>query len=41
MLIVASKQQISPEQKCIWLAVEPFYPKWAAKFDEGRSLHLR
>jgi recombination protein RecA len=31
MLIVASKQHISPDQKCIWLAVEPF-PKWAAKF---------
>jgi RecA/RadA recombinase len=32
MLIVASKQYISPDQKCIWIAVEPFDPKWAAKF---------
>jgi recombination protein RecA len=33
MLIVASKQHISPNQKCIRIAAEPFHPKWAAKFD--------
>jgi RecA/RadA recombinase len=31
-LIVASKQQIPPEQTCVWIAVEPFDPKWATKF---------
>jgi recombination protein RecA len=31
-LIVASKQHISPELRCAWIAVEPFDPKWAAKF---------
>jgi recombination protein RecA len=31
-LIVASKQHNSPDQKCIWIAIEPFDPKWAAKF---------
>jgi recombination protein RecA len=31
-LIVASKQHICPEQKCLWIAVESFDPKWAEKF---------
>jgi recombination protein RecA len=30
-LIVASKQRVSTEQKCLWIAVEPFDPKWAKK----------
>jgi predicted ATP-dependent serine protease len=27
-LIVASKQHISPELECVWIAVEPFDLKW-------------
>jgi recombination protein RecA len=30
--IVASKQQISPELRCAWMAVEPFDPIWAKRF---------
>jgi recombination protein RecA len=31
-LIVASKQHISPELICFWIAVEPFDKNWAKKF---------
>jgi recombination protein RecA len=34
-LIVASKQQISPELRCVWIAAEPFGPTWAKKFGVG------
>jgi recombination protein RecA len=29
---LAEKQHISPELRCIWIATEPFDPKWASKF---------
>jgi recombination protein RecA len=31
-LSVASKQQVSPELRCIWVAIEPFDPIWAKQF---------
>jgi recombination protein RecA len=31
-LIVAAKQSISPELRCVWVAIEPFDPIWAKKF---------
>jgi recombination protein RecA len=43
MLIVASKQHISPELRCVWVAIEPFDPIWTGKFgvDTGKLLVVR
>jgi recombination protein RecA len=40
MLIVASKQHISPELRCVWIAIESFDPIWTGRFgvDTGKLL---